>query len=108
RGFAAVGRHHAHFIAEKRLSNEFDETMGWAPAISVSFACAAFESAAAGASDTAGFSDGRAAAATAGFGSVAVACLASAGLNALGSGLASATLGFAEADGGAAEAVVSA
>src|ERR1700737_2355535 len=52
----------AYFAAEKRLSNEFADTIGWEPATRASFAGGGAAAAAAGASESDGFSGGRAAA----------------------------------------------
>src|SRR5579871_5906349 len=75
----------AYFIAENRLSNEFAGMIGWAPATTLAGAAGG---AAAGCSETEGFSGGRDAGLVSAV--LASACLVSAGLNAFGSGLVSA------------------
>src|ERR1700758_4491332 len=99
-----------HFAAEKRLSNEFDCTIGCAPATMASLAGGAAAGAlacAAGASLTDGLSGGRLTATclvSAGLTSAGLASagLVSAGLNAFGSGFAAGVFGLG---GGGAVAV---
>jgi hypothetical protein len=91
-----------YFTAPKRLSNEFDETIGAEPAT-----WAGAEAAGAGASDTDGFRDGRLAACLgSGFGAAAFGTAAS-GRGAGSVRLASTTFGFAGAAGGGVLAVAS-
>src|SRR5262249_18800818 len=81
----------AYFAAEKRLSNELVATIGCDPATKVSLggAAAASTTAAGCASAVTGLNGGCAAAC------LVSGCLVAAGLNALGCGLASATLDLA-------------
>ena len=97
----------AYFAAEKRLSNEFADTIGWAPATRPSFAGGA-AAGAAEVSESDGFSGGRAAACfvSPAFGAAAAAFGADASGRVGSFRLASMTFGFAGI--GCALAVVSA
>src|SRR6185437_3937256 len=99
--FSAARGAKSHFVAEKRLSKEFDCTIGVPPATRLlCWGAAGAALAVADASVTDGFSGGRV--------GLASACRVS-GFCAFGSGLAAVLVGFAAASGGACvEAVVSA